>query len=637
LPAGGGAVKNQNSKIKMKNDNSKLKIEKIRHSLSHLLAMAVLDMYAERRGTNAEKYEKDSVKLGIGPVIENGFYYDFDFKDAEQTRKLKRGTDAEIKITETDLSEIEKRIRELIKQSLQFKKEKISFVEAKKLFANQPYKLELIKELQKQKGLISIYKTFPRKSASIPRGSAFTDLCAGPHVKSTSEINPDAFKLTKIAGAYWKGDEKNPMLTRVYGVAFETKKELEEYLKQTELAERCDHRNLGEKLGLFMIDEQIGKGLPLWLPKGFAIRKKLEDYIYELEKQNGYSHVLTPHIAKEDLYKKSGHLAHYKEDMYAPIEIDNEKYYLKPMNCPHHHSIYKQQLRSYRDLPLRIAEFGTVYRYERSGVLSGLIRVRGFTQNDAHIYAAEENLEKEIISVLNLHKKVFDDFEIKNYWYRLSLPDFKNKEKFGDVKNKKIWEQGARILKKSLQNIGHKYIEAVGEASFYGPKIDIQMKDLYGKEDTIATIQVDYYSAPKFNLFYVDKNGKEKPAIVIHRAIFGSFDRFFAFLIEKTCGNLPLWLAPIQVKILAIGEKQQNYAEKILTELKNNNIDAELAPSDETLGKRIREAEMQKIPYILVVGEKEMNSNTVSVRSRKGDEGAMSLKNLIEKIKKKKF
>ncbi len=570
-------------------------IEKNRHSLAHLMAMAVL-----------EKFPK--AKLGIGPTIENGFYYDFDG----------------ISLSLEDLPKLEKQIRELIKQNLQFKKEVISPVAAKKLFKNQPYKLELIKDIQKTKKPILIYKT----------GNNFTDLCAGPHIKSAKEINPDAFKLTKIAGAYWHGDEKNQMLTRVYGIAFETKKELDEYLKKMELAEKCDHRNIGERLGLFMIDEQIGKGLPLWLPKGYAIRKKLEDYIYEIEKENGYLHVLTPQIAKEELYKKSGHLAHYKDDMYAPITIDNERYYLRPMNCPHHHSIYKHGKRSYRELPLRIAEFGTVYRYERSGVLSGLIRVRGFTQNDAHIYATEENLEKEIISILDLHKKVFDDFNIKDYWYRLSLPDFKNKEKFGDVKNRKIWETGASILKKSLKNLGYKFTEAIGEATFYGPKIDIQMKDLYGKEDTIATIQVDYYSAPKFNLSYIAQDGKEKPAIVIHRAIFGSFDRFFAFLIEKTCGALPLWLAPVQVKILAISEKQNDYAEKILKELKDNGIDAELAPSDETLGKRIREAEMQKIPYILVVGEKEQTANTVAIRPRNGNQEISDLKNFIEKIKK---
>ena len=592
-------------------DNKNL--EKIRHSLAHLMAMAILEKFP-------------NAKLGIGPTIENGFYYDF----------------GGISISPEDLPKLEKRIRELIKQNLKFKKEIITSTEAKKLFKNQPYKLELIKEIQKTKKPILIYKTFGNKS--IIHNSQFIipfiDLCAGPHIKSTKEINPDAFKLTKIAGAYWQRSEKNQMLTRIYGVAFETKKELEDYLKKMELAEKCDHRNIGEKLGLFMVDEQIGKGLPLWLPKGYAIRKKLEDYIYEIEKENGYLHVLTPQIAKEDLYKKSGHLAHYKDDMYAPITIDNEKYYLRPMNCPHHHSIYKHGKRSYRELPLRIAEFGTVYRYERSGVLSGLIRVRGFTQNDAHIYVTEENLEKEIVSILDLHKKVFDDFGIKDYWYRLSLPDFKNprtKTKFGagHSKEKEIWKRGENVLKKSLQNMGHKFVEAIGEATFYGPKIDIQMKDLYGKEDTIATIQVDYYSAPKFNLSYIAQDGKEKPAIVIHRAIFGSFDRFFAFLIEKTCGALPLWLAPVQVKILAISEKQNDYAEKILKELKDNGIDVELAPSDETLGKRIREAEMQKIPYILIIGDKESQNNSVNIRHyKRGQEGEIKIEKLIEKIKR---
>ncbi|KKR89282.1 MAG: Threonine-tRNA ligase [Candidatus Wolfebacteria bacterium GW2011_GWA2_42_10] len=570
-------------------------LEKIRHSLAHLLAMAVL-----------EKFPK--AKLGIGPVIENGFYYDF----------------GDISLSPEDLPKLENRMRELIKQNLQFKKEIISTVAVKKLFKNQPYKLELAKELQKTgKKPLTVYKT-----------AKFSDLCVGPHIKSTSEIDPNAFKLTKLAGAYWRGSEKNPMLTRIYGAAFETRNELAEYEKKLSEAERCDHRNLGERLEFFMIDEEIGKGLPLWLPKGYSIRRKLENYIYDLEEQNGYLHILTSHIAKEDLYKKSGHLAHYKEDMYAPIAIDNEKYYLKPMNCPHHHSIYKHHKRSYRELPLRLAEFGTVYRHERSGVLSGLIRVRGFTQNDAHVYTYEENLENEIVSILKLHKRVFDDFNINDYWYRLSLPDFKNKEKFGDVKNKKMWQRGALVLEKALKNAGHKFIEAVGEASFYGPKIDIQIKDIWGKEDTIATIQVDYYSAPKFNLNYIGKDGKEKPAIIIHRAIFGSFDRFFAFLIEKTCGNLPLWLAPIQVKILAISEKQDNYAQKILTELKNNGVSAELAPSNETLGKRIRESELQKIPYILIIGEKEVQTNTVAVRSRKREQNVMNLEKFLEQIKK---
>jgi len=574
-----------------------MKIENTRHSLSHLLAAVVLKKFPD-------------VKLGIGPVIENGFYYDF---------LLPRSLAPE------DLKDFEKEIKKLISQKLSFTIKKITIAEAKKIFKDQPFKLELINEYTREKRPLSIYKT----------GDVFIDLCAGGHVKNSGEINADSFKLTSIAGAYWRGDEKNPQLQRIYGVAFESKKELEEYLKMMEEAEQCDHRVLNDRLEFFMISEEVGKGLPLWLPKGYEILHKLEDYMYNIEKRNGYFHVLTPILAREDLYKKSGHLVHYKDDMYTPITIENKKYYLKPMNCPHHHEIYKHHKRSYRELPLRIAEFGNVHRFERSGVLSGLMRVRGFIQNDSHIYTNEKNLEKEIIAVLKLQKKVYDDFGIKDYWYRLSLPDFKNKEKFGDIKNKKIWQNGSNVLKRALKDTGQKFIEAIGEASFYGPKIDIQAKDIYGKEDTVATIQVDYYSSPRFNLFYTDTDGAEKHVVIIHRAIMGSFERFFAFLVEKTCGNLPLWLTPVQVRILAVSVKQKPYAEKLLTELQENNISAELAPTDETIGKRIREAELQKIPYILVVGDREEKSDSVAVRQRsKGDLGAMKLEKFIEKIQK---
>jgi len=574
-----------------------MKIENTRHSLSHLLAAVVLKKFPD-------------VKLGIGPVIENGFYYDF---------LLPRSLAPE------DLKDFEKEIKKLISQKLSFTIKKITTAEAKKIFKDQPFKLELINEYTKEKRPLSIYKT----------GDVFIDLCAGGHVKNSGEINADSFKLTSIAGAYWRGDEKNPQLQRIYGVAFESKKELEEYLKMMEEAEQCDHRVLNDRLEFFMISEEVGKGLPLWLPKGYEILHKLEDYMYNIEKRNGYFHVLTPILAREDLYKKSGHLVHYKDDMYAPITIENKKYYLKPMNCPHHHEIYKHHKRSYRELPLRIAEFGNVHRFERSGVLSGLMRVRGFIQNDSHIYTNEKNLEKEIIAVLKLQKKVYDDFGIKDYWYRLSLPDFKNKEKFGDIKNKKIWQNGSNVLKRALKDTGQKFIEAIGEASFYGPKIDIQAKDIYGKEDTVATIQVDYYSSPRFNLFYTDTDGAEKHVVIIHRAIMGSFERFFAFLVEKTCGNLPLWLAPVQVRILAVSVKQKPYAEKLLTELQENNISAELAPTDETIGKRIREAELQKIPYILVVGDREEKSDSVAVRTRgKNVISSQKLSDFLQKIQK---
>ncbi len=568
----------------------KSKIEAIRHSLSHILAYAVQELYSE-------------TKFGIGPAIENGFYYDFLFKSP---------------LTPADLPKIEEEMKKLIKKGFDFDKKDISKKDAEKLFKDQLYKLELITELPEDK--ITIYKS-----------GDFTDLCAGPHIKSPKEIPADGFKLTKIAGAYWKGSEKNQMLTRIYGLAFSTKKELENYLKMIEEAEKRDHRILGEKLDLFMMDEKIGKGLPLWLPKGYLIRRLLENYMYEAERKRGYLHVLTPILAKEELYKTSGHLSHYKEDMYAPIEIEGEKYYLRPMNCPHHHSIYKHALRSYNDLPLRIAEFGTVYRHERSGVLSGLVRARGFTQNDSHIYTNEENLDKEIKGIIELFQNTYKDFEISDYSFRLSLPDFKNKEKFGDIENKEMWERGAKFLKNVMEESNLKYQEAMGEASFYGPKIDIQVKDVFGKEDTIATIQIDYYSARKFNLTYIDKDGAKKPVVVIHRAILGSFDRFFAFLIEKTAGAFPFWLAPVQMRIIPISDKHLEYAEKVKKELEDFRV--EVDGENETMGKKIRNGELQKIPYLLVVGDKEIASNSVAVRERgKKEIETLELNKFIEKL-----
>ncbi|MDW8279959.1 MAG: threonine--tRNA ligase [bacterium] len=589
--------------------NVKNKIDHIRHSLAHLLAASVLKKWPD-------------AKLGIGPTIENGFYYDFLLDH---------------RFNENDLKYLENEIKKLINQNLIFKGRKISVDNAKKLFKNQKFKLELIKDFVKEKKPLSVYEIINAKTKEI----LFIDLCRGGHIKNTKEINPLSFKLSHIAGAYWKGSEKNPQLQRIYGIAFESEKELNDYLKQLELAEKCDHRYVGQKLEIFMIDEEIGKGLPILLPNGYKIRKKLEDYIYQLEKNNNYQHVLTSILAKENLYKKSGHLLHYKEDMYAPIEIENEKYYLKPMNCPHHHSIYKTKKRSYKELPLRLAEFGHVHRFERSGVLSGLIRVRGFTQNDSHIYMTENQLKSEIENVLIMAQKVYKDFDIKDYWYRLSLPNFKNKEKYGDIKNKKIWEKGSNILKKALKELGHKFIEAIGEASFYGPKIDIQIKNIYGKEDTIGTVQVDYYSAKKFDLYYIDEKGKEQPVVIVHRAIMGSFERFMAFLLEKTCGYLPLWISSVQVKILPINDKLISYAEKIKEELKKNNIDVEIDYRNETLSKKIREAEIMHIPYIVIVGEKEQKNNSVSIRHPEEYQkkysnfknSEMSLENFINKIK----
>ncbi|MBI2024428.1 threonine--tRNA ligase [Candidatus Giovannonibacteria bacterium] len=581
-------MKNKIKKAPLHNSS----LENIRHSLAHLLASAVLKIFPK-------------AKLGIGPVIESGFYYDF---------LLPRP------ISDNELAKIEELMRQEIKQDLEFRGKSVTANNAKKTFKDQPFKLDLIKEFSKEKKNLTLYQS-----------GNFIDLCRGGHVSNTKEINPEAFKLIKIAGAYWRGDEKNPQLTRIYGAAFENKNELDEYVARMKKAEESDHRKLGEELDLFMMDEDIGRGLPLWLPNGFTVRKILEDYMFELERAQNYKHVFTPHIAKEAIYKKSGHLSHYKDDMYSPLIIDDEKYYLKPMNCPHHHVIYRRSKKSYRELPLRLAEFGTVYRYERSGVLSGLMRTRNFTQNDAHIYLTPNHLETELTKILEMHKNVYTEFEMENYWYRLSLPDFKKKEKFGDIKNKKMWAAGEKALRGALANNGLDFVEGLGEASFYGPKIDIQVKNLYGREETIATVQVDFYSAGKFDLNYVDASGKEVPVVIIHRAILGSFDRFFAFLLENTGGRLPFWLSPVQVKILAVNDKVLEYAKEIEEYLLEKNIRVGLDLRNETVGKKIREGELQKIPYLFVIGEKEVVAKKIAVRERgKGDLGLKTIEEFFE-------
>jgi len=589
-------------------------IEQVRHSLAHLMAMAIISKHPE-------------VKLGIGPTIENGFYYDFDLSAVA----LSEGG-----LTSEKLPVLENFIKEIIAQDIKFEKKEISAKKAKEIFKDQPFKLDLIEELEKGtrpqtpersyggQGKISIYKS-----------GDFTDLCAGPHIESTKEIDPDAFKLTKVAGAYWKGSEKNKMLTRIYGVAFETKQELDEYLKMMEEVEKRDHRKLGKELELFMISEEVGKGLPLWLPNGAFIRKKLEDYMYQKELDNGYKHVYTPIIAHKKLYETSGHLAHYKEDMYSPLDIEGEEYYLKPMNCPHHHMIYKHGQVSYKDLPLRLAEFGLVHRFERSGVLTGLIRARAFTQNDSHIYCQKSQLKNELIEVLKLFKEVYNDFNITDFWYRLSLPDFKNEEKYGDIKDKEMWQESAEIAEQALKEFGVKYEKIEGEASFYGPKIDVQTKNVLGKEDTIATVQVDFYSAKKFDLNFINEKGEKEHPVIIHRAIMGSFDRFFAFLTEKTGGNFPVWLSPVQALIIPVGEKFNDYGEKVLSELKSAGIRAEIDKSNETLGKKIRAGKTKKIPYLLVVGEKEKEAETVAVNFReKKEQETMPVNNFTQLVQK---
>ena len=582
-------------------EQNKNNLENIRHSLAHLLAAAVL-----------KKYPK--TKLGIGPVIENGFYYDFLFPQL---------------INESELKEFEKEMRRLINVRLEFKGEKLSPLKAKRLFRGQPFKQELIKEFVKEKKSLTAYHT----------GDVFTDLCRGGHAKNTKEINSEGFKLTHLAGAYWRGSEKNPMLTRIYGLAFSNKKELEDYLKMAEEAKKRDHRKLGKELKLFTFSDYVGPGLPLWMPKGAAIIEELERLAKETERKAGYQQVRTPHIAKEIMYKTSGHLPYYAESMFPPMILkeengQNEAYYLKAMNCPHHHQIYAAEPRSYRDLPLRFSEYGTVYRYEKSGELFGLMRVRMLSMNDAHIYCTEEQFESEFEAVNNMYLDYFKLFGFEKYVMRFSTHDPKELGK-KYVDDRKLWKKTEDMVRKVLVKSKINFVEVPNEAAFYGPKIDVQVWSSIGREFTIATNQVDFAVPARFGLVYTDENGKSQTPIAIHRAPLGTHERFIGFLIEHFGGAFPAWLAPIQAIILPISEKQKEYANKILTQLRDAGVRVELNNANETLGKRIRESEMQKIPYILVVGDDEKTNDTVNVRQReKGNLGAMKPESFIEIILK---
>lgn len=575
-------------------------LEKIRHSVSHLMTMAILDLYPQ-------------TGLGVGPAIENGFYQDYDLPEP---------------INNQILLKLEKKIKKLISQKIDFIQTEVPVKEALKYYHADPYKTELINELAKQ----------GHKTVSFFDSGSLHNLCGGPHVKNSKEINPEAFKLTRIAGAYWRGNEKNKMLTRIYGVAFETKKELDDYLNMLKEAEKRDHRKLGKELELFMISEEVGQGLIMYLPNGAFIRRHLEDYIAEKERQYQYKIVMTPILMKGSTYEKSGHLSHYRDSMYNPVDIEGEDYYLKPMNCPHHHYIYKNDLKSYRELPIRLAEFGLCHRYERSGVLSGLIRARNFTQNDAHIYCTVDQAKSEFIRVLNLFKEVYTEFGIKNYWFRLSLPDYNNKDKFGDIENRDLWEKSTNIIREALKEHGDKYVEVEGEAAFYGPKVDVQIKNVYGKEDSIATCQLDFYSPERFDLSYINEAGKKERPVIIHRAIMGSFERFMAFLIEQTAGNFPVWLSPIQIALLPVGEKHIDYCKKLAEDFKDFRV--EIDQSAETVGNKIRKITAKKIPYVLVIGDQEMASKDLMVRYRGEKEARKTskntfLKNIRENIKTK--
>ncbi len=575
-----------------------------KHSLSHLLAMAVQGKHPE-------------VKLGIGPVIENGFYYDFDFS------KLDHSPSQEC------LPKLEKMMRGLIKRNVVFEKKEISAAEAREIFADQPYKLELIEELEKTdsprraRQEISIYKSRP---ANPGQGEDFVDLCAGPHVESTKEINPDAFKLTKIAGAYWKGDEKNPMLTRIYGVAFGTKEELDEHLKMLEEAEKRDHRKLGKELDLFSFHEE-GPGFPFWHPKGTILYNELENFIRNENKKRGYGEIKTPIVLNKKLWETSGHWEKFKENMYF-TEIDEQEFAIKPMNCPGGMLIYKDKLHSYRDLPIRYAEFGLVHRHELSGVLHGLFRVRSFVQDDAHSYCSPEQLNDEIIQMVDYAIDIYEKFGFNEYEIFIAT----RPEKY--IGEDAVWEKATAALENALESKGLGCKIKEGEGAFYGPKIEFNVKDAIGRNWQLGTIQVDFSMPERFGAYYIDDKGEKKTPVMVHRAILGSLERFIGVLIEHYAGALPVWLSPVQARVIPIGEKFNDYGEKILRELRETGVRAEIDESNETLGKRLREAKMQKIPYILIVGEKEEKSGEVAVQSReKGNEGAVKLEKFLEKIK----
>lgn len=565
------------------------------HSSAHLMAEAIEILYP-------------GVKFGIGPDIENGFYYDVDFGDKV--------------ISEKDLEKIEQKMKELVKQKQTYDRKEVSKAEALKYFEDKgdEYKLELINDLED--GEITFYQT-----------GEFTDLCRGPHLINTSPIK--AIKLLKIAGAYWRGDEKRKMLTRIYGITFTKKAELKEHLELLEEAKKRDHRKLGKELELFAFSDKVGKGLPLWLPKGAMLRERLENFLKKVQKRYGYQPVITPHIGQKELYVTSGHYAKYGEDSFQPIQtpVEGEEFLLKPMNCPHHCEIYKTAPRSYKDLPIRFAEFGTVYRYEQSGELHGLTRVRGFTQDDAHIFCMPEQVKDEFKKVMDIIEMIFKALDFKDVLVQISLRDPNNKEKY--IGSEENWVYAENAIREVAEERGIPAVVEYGEAAFYGPKMDFMVKDALGRKWQLGTIQVDYNLPERFELEYVGSDNEKHRPVMIHRAPFGSMERFVAVLIEHCGGNFPLWLTPEQLTILPISDKYQKYAEKVFNLMENAEIRAQIDTRSEKMGRKIRDAEMSKIPYMLIVGEKEEETGTVSVRRHgEGDLGTFKVEELIEMIQK---
>jgi threonyl-tRNA synthetase len=564
---------------------------KIRHSAAHVMAQAVLEMFPDG-------------KITIGPPVENGFYYDFD---------LPRN------LTPEDLEQIEKRMRQIVQGKHEFKKTVISAEEAKKVFADQPYKLELIEGLEKG-GLDEYGNPLKEKpEISIYQHDTFTDLCRGPHVANTKEIKQDAFKLMSIAGAYWRGDEKNKQLQRVYGTAWENKKQLDEHLHNLEEARKRDHRKLGRELEIYMFDDEIGPGLPLFLPNGGVMIEELEKLAKEMEEKAGYVRVRTPNLSKEDLFIHSGHLPYYAESMYPPMELEGVKYYVKPMNCPMHHKIFASKGRSYRDLPIRLAEYGTVYRYEKSGELFGLMRVRSLQMNDAHMYVTEDQFEQEFLGVVDLYLKYFELFGIEKYVMRLSLHSQAGLGK-KYVDNERLWLKTEDMVRRAMQNGNVPYVEAEDEAAFYGPKIDVQIWSVIGREFSLATNQVDFAQPARFDLKYINKDGQEEVPLCIHRAPLSTHERLIGFLLEHYGGNFPVWLSPEQVRVIPITDGQNEYAEGIARQLRDQGVRVHADLSTQRMNAKIRSAQLMKVPYMLVVGDNEMKAEQVSLRVRDGSQ-----------------
>jgi threonyl-tRNA synthetase len=567
-------------------------LQRLRHSAAHVMAQAVKHLFPE-------------AKVTIGPPTADGFYYDFDKPTP---------------FTPEDLARIEAEMLRCIQADYPFERRPISKPEALALFTQmeEPYKVEMISE------------TPDDEPMSVYQQGDFVDWCRGPHVGRTGEIG--AFKLLNVAGAYWRGDEHNKMLQRIYGTAFFTQEELDDFLHRLEEARRRDHRKLGRELELFTIIPEIGAGLPVWLPKGATVRRVLEEYILERERQAGYQHVYTPHLAKVDLYKLSGHWDHYREAMFPPMELEHEQVVLRPMNCPHHFMIYKQKAHSYRELPIRIGELGTMYRFEKSGELAGLARVRSMTLNDAHIFCRPEQIQQEVTGVVRLIQEVYQKLGFKDYWYRLSLRDPADTEKY--VANDEMWNRAESMLAQALDDLGLTYRAMTGEAAFYGPKIDVQVPNVMGKDETISTVQLDFVMPERFDLEYVGEDSQKHRPVVIHRGVVSTLERILAFLIEHYAGAFPLWLAPVQMRLLPIADRHLEYSQSVAGRLREAGLRVEVDERNEKVGYKIREAQLQKIPYMLVVGDKEASAGTVAVRSRDaGDLGPRPVEELLQQAR----